>query len=170
MFYVLLGNYCVFVEEIPVQALLSIFFCLFSFYYCKSSSYILDSTFRWFINIFSHSVGNLVSFLKISFDAQLEWLWNQFSLWDFWALEKVEPTTTTTTPYKAWVACISVELFLQRNCFSISSLFQGTTEGNQWTLANVSWKAFLAKNVFVSFASYLAAKRRQSASFHLLFQ
>lgn len=24
-------------------------------------------------------------------------------------------------------------------------LFPGTTEGNQWTLANVSWKAFLAK-------------------------
>lgn len=26
MFYVLVGNFCVFVEEIPVQALLSIFF------------------------------------------------------------------------------------------------------------------------------------------------
>lgn len=40
-------------------------------------------------------------------------------------------------------------------------LFPGTTEGNQWTLANVSWKAFLAKSLFISFASYLAAKRRQ---------
>ena len=115
MFYVLVGNFCFFVEEIPVEALCPFFFFIF-FYYCKSSSYILDSTFRWFINIFSHLAGHLVSFLKISFDVQLEWLWNQFLLWDFGALEKVKPTTTT--PYRSWVACISVALFLQRNCFS----------------------------------------------------
>lgn len=115
------------------------FFCLFSFYYCKSSSYILDSTFRWFINIFSHLVGLLVSFLKISFDAQLEWLWNLFSLWDFWALEKVEPTTTTT-PYRAWLSCLYL-------CWTVPAkellLYFISLPGHNWRKSVDTCKRFL---------------------------
>lgn len=69
-------------------------------------------------------------------------------LWRKW-----EPTTTT--PYRAWVACISVELFLQGTASLISS-FPELLEGNQWTLANVSW-SFPSKSLFISFASYLVA-------------
>ena len=122
------------------------FFSVFFYCWVLRVLYILDSTFIWFINIFSHLVGHLVSFLKISFDAQLEWLWNQFSLWDFGALEKVEPTTTTT-PYRAWVACISVKLFLQRNYFSyFLSLPPTQLKETNGPLANVSWKTLLARN------------------------